>query len=171
MSVSMGLAADSDINTEHLRWMGNTRFVYGFLRGGAFICPIHIVTPISSPSHLVAIWQRPCPIKISLNISERDKYKMNEIYQSTWHKQGEDGKTCWDDLPPSEKLPALKHSETDTGGWEDFDVPVLYFYGGLMPYVTQCVFLSTFIVSVSLPGPHLLSGTCYSGRWRCQTTV
>ena len=37
MSVSIGLMADLDIKTEHLRWMGDTRFVYGFLRGGAFI--------------------------------------------------------------------------------------------------------------------------------------
>ncbi|KAF9650762.1 hypothetical protein BDM02DRAFT_3111507 [Thelephora ganbajun] len=117
MSVSMGLMADLDINTENLRWMGDTRFVYGFLRG--------------------IIRQRPCSIKVSLKAPQRDKYKMHETYQSTWHKQGEDGETCWDDLPPSEKLPPLKYSETDTDGWEDFDVPTLYFYGGLMPYVSQ----------------------------------
>ena len=80
---------------------------------------------------------------------------MNEIYQSAWNKQAEDGTTCWDDLDPSEKLPPLKHSETDTDGWDDIDVPVLYFYGGLMPYVSQCVSLSTFITCFSLPGPHL----------------
>lgn len=36
MSVSMGLMAELDINTENLRWMGDTRFIYGFLRGGTF---------------------------------------------------------------------------------------------------------------------------------------
>jgi sphingosine kinase len=33
MSQSLGLAADLDIGTENLRWMGETRFMYGFLRG------------------------------------------------------------------------------------------------------------------------------------------
>jgi len=40
---------------------------------------------------------------------------MHEDYQSAWHKRDEDRKTCWDDLDLSEKLPPLKHSETDTG--------------------------------------------------------
>ena len=94
---------------------------------------------------------------------------MYENYQSAWHKQDNVGKTCWDDLHPSEKLPPLKYSEADTDGWEDFDVPVLYFYGGLMPYVSQCVSLSTSIVTISLPGSHLLSGIYFSGRWRYRT--
>ena len=42
MSVSMGLMADLDINTEHLRWMGDTRFTYGFLRGSAFASLPHV---------------------------------------------------------------------------------------------------------------------------------
>lgn len=57
MSVSMGLMADLDINTEHLRWMGDTRFIYGFLRGSALIHLVHIVTPLTPPSfrsHLAA---------------------------------------------------------------------------------------------------------------------
>jgi hypothetical protein len=34
MSQSVGLVADLDLGTEHLRWMGSNRFMYGFLRGG-----------------------------------------------------------------------------------------------------------------------------------------
>ncbi len=33
MSQAMGLMADLDIGTEHLRWMGDTRFIYGLFRG------------------------------------------------------------------------------------------------------------------------------------------
>ena len=33
MSQSLGLMADLDLDTEHLRWMGDTRFFYGMLRG------------------------------------------------------------------------------------------------------------------------------------------
>lgn len=69
---------------------------------------------------------------------------MHETYQATWHKQGTDTKTCWDDLPPSEKLPPLRYSETDTDGWEDIDVPILYFNGGLLPYAGQYAFSSAY---------------------------
>lgn len=96
-----------------------------------------------TPSAFVALWQRPCQISISLKVSERDKHSMNKMYQSSWDKQGEDERTCWNDLDPSEKLPPLKHSGMDVGGWEDFDAPVLYFYAGLMPYVSRYVALLT----------------------------
>jgi len=33
MSQALGLMADLDIGTENLRWMGDTRFIYGLLRG------------------------------------------------------------------------------------------------------------------------------------------
>ena len=33
MSQSLGLMADLDIGTENLRWMGDARFVFGFVRG------------------------------------------------------------------------------------------------------------------------------------------
>ena len=34
MSQTVGLVADLDVGTEHLRWMGDLRFVVGFLQGG-----------------------------------------------------------------------------------------------------------------------------------------
>lgn len=34
MSQSIGLMADVDLETEHLRWIGDLRFVLGYLRGG-----------------------------------------------------------------------------------------------------------------------------------------
>lgn len=34
MSQAVGLMADLDLGTEHLRWMGDARFVFGYLRGG-----------------------------------------------------------------------------------------------------------------------------------------
>jgi sphingosine kinase len=34
MSQALGLMADLDIGTENLRWMGDTRFLVGLLRGG-----------------------------------------------------------------------------------------------------------------------------------------
>ena len=34
MSQATGLMADLDLGTEHLRWMGDVRFFYGYFRGG-----------------------------------------------------------------------------------------------------------------------------------------
>jgi hypothetical protein len=36
LSQGVGLMADLDLGTEHLRWMGSNRFVYGFLRGSKY---------------------------------------------------------------------------------------------------------------------------------------
>jgi len=36
MSQALGLMADLDLGTEHLRWMGDTRFMVGLLKGGTF---------------------------------------------------------------------------------------------------------------------------------------
>jgi sphingosine kinase len=33
MSQALGLMADLDIGTEHLRWMGDARFMVGLMRG------------------------------------------------------------------------------------------------------------------------------------------
>jgi sphingosine kinase len=34
LSTAAGLMADLDLETEHLRWMGDSRFVLGYLQGG-----------------------------------------------------------------------------------------------------------------------------------------
>jgi len=46
LSQSVGLMADLDLGTEHLRWMGSNRFVYGFLRGSKY-CPSAIVPSLN----------------------------------------------------------------------------------------------------------------------------
>lgn len=40
MSQTVGLMADLDIETEHLRWMGDVRFIWGYLRGGRKSCTL-----------------------------------------------------------------------------------------------------------------------------------
>lgn len=40
LSTALGLMVDLDIGTEHLRWMGDSRFIYGFLRGVAQSKPL-----------------------------------------------------------------------------------------------------------------------------------
>jgi len=40
MSQALGLMADVDLGTEHLRWMGDSRFVYGIFRGCMSYVPL-----------------------------------------------------------------------------------------------------------------------------------
>lgn len=39
LSQAVGLMADLDLGTEHLRWMGDARFMYGFVRDGTLYPP------------------------------------------------------------------------------------------------------------------------------------
>jgi sphingosine kinase len=43
LSQAVGLMADVDLGTEHLRWLGSTRFMYGYLRGSK--CCLPALTP------------------------------------------------------------------------------------------------------------------------------
>ena len=63
--------ANLDIKAKHLEWVGDIRFVCGFFRGDAFIHLIYTASPRHIPSYLVAICQKPCPIKTSLKVSTR----------------------------------------------------------------------------------------------------
>ncbi|WWD04871.1 hypothetical protein V865_002942 [Kwoniella europaea PYCC6329] len=56
LSTALGLMVDLDIGTEHLRWMGDNRFLYGFLRGIAN--------------------NKNCKTKIHLKVVEDDKISM-----------------------------------------------------------------------------------------------
>ncbi|WWC88576.1 uncharacterized protein L201_003488 [Kwoniella dendrophila CBS 6074] len=57
LSTALGLMVDLDIGTENLRWMGDTRFMVGFLKG--------IIT------------NKNCKTKIQLNVVEHDKISMS----------------------------------------------------------------------------------------------
>ncbi|WVQ65778.1 uncharacterized protein L199_003956 [Kwoniella botswanensis] len=56
LSTALGLMVDLDIGTEHLRWMGDNRFLYGFLRG--------------------IVNNKNCKTKIHLKVVEDDKISM-----------------------------------------------------------------------------------------------
>lgn len=47
MSQALGLMADLDIGTEHLRWMGDSRFLYGFLRGSKLLYLLFPLTRVN----------------------------------------------------------------------------------------------------------------------------
>ncbi|EFI28368.1 hypothetical protein CC1G_13902 [Coprinopsis cinerea okayama7 len=115
MSQSLGLMADLDLDTEHLRWMGDTRFMYGFLRG--------------------VLAFEACPVQLSIKVAEKDKDKMAEIAHARNQEvcvcNLEDDKTA----AAHASLPALRYLPDDNDGWYTIDEPILFVYAGQGPYV------------------------------------
>ncbi|KAJ6502527.1 ATP-NAD kinase-like domain-containing protein [Mycena sanguinolenta] len=110
MSQALGLAADVDIGTDHLRWMGEARFTYGFLRG--------------------LVQFKPCPIELSFKAAELDKDKM---FDSAQNRHTKTTSYVANDQEGT-ALPALKYSTNDEG-WSVLSEPLLYVYAGKGPYV------------------------------------
>ncbi|KAI0273765.1 ATP-NAD kinase-like domain-containing protein [Gloeopeniophorella convolvens] len=114
MSQCVGLMADLDLGTEHLRWMGSNRFVYGYLRG--------ILT------------RKGYPFSISVKAVHEDKRSMVEAVRkhrsSPLEGQPQAVETTSTELPP---LQYVEESE----GWTTLEGPILYLYAGKGPFVSR----------------------------------
>ncbi|KAJ7063337.1 ATP-NAD kinase-like domain-containing protein [Mycena amicta] len=131
MSMALGLMADLDIGTEHLRWMGEARFTYGFLRG--------------------LIRFKPCPLQLSYKVFESDKDKMFEDLQR--RRTNPPSATPPPDSESTE-LPELKYisKENDDDDWTVVNEPLLYVFAGKGPYVGR----DLMAFPVSLPDDGLI---------------
>ncbi|KAG6866957.1 hypothetical protein C0991_003873 [Blastosporella zonata] len=114
MSQALGLMADLDIGTENLRWMGDTRFMVGLLRG--------------------VIQFKPCPVQLSYKVAESDKMKMANDLNNLQALRNSQLQVS---TPPvaSGGLPPLNHLPDDTEGWTTYDQPLLFVYAGKGPFV------------------------------------
>lgn len=133
MSQSLGLMADLDIGTENLRWMGDARFVFGFIRGckSSEFLPFCIGNLIKRCKEVVEF--KPCSVQLSFKLEEDDKEKMAVAWQSS-----KEGRNLT--IPPYSKsakdvLPTLKYLQGEEDGWTVFNESILYVYAGKGPYV------------------------------------
>lgn len=131
MSQALGLMADLDVGTEDLRWMGDSRFVYGLLRGRTCLFLIRVY---SSSSVFTVIKFKPCDVELSYKIVEKDKRKMFENLKLR-DKTESDARPTEPIQDDSSTLPELKISLDDQEGWTTFQEPLLYLYAGKGPYV------------------------------------
>lgn len=142
MSVALGLMADLD-RTEHLRFMGSARFVYGFIRGRK--------SPLPNSSYLAHGFQvvqlKPCTFELSFHAVETDKANMMKAAQER-NQLAEDGKSpsVNPDAGVKGGLPPLRYLPDSKNGWSTVDKPMLYAYAGQGPYVSKDYM--TFPVSV-----------------------
>ncbi|EKM55581.1 uncharacterized protein PHACADRAFT_256300 [Phanerochaete carnosa HHB-10118-sp] len=139
MSQAIGLMAELDLGTEYLRFMGDSRFIYGYLRG--------------------LVLHRACPVKVSIKVAQSDKDQMVEDLRAgeaaaARHLQsasdapavginGNGGDAVVNGDSPTTQadtdLPPLKYSfgEQSGDGWIVFEKPVLYLFGGKGPLVAR----------------------------------
>lgn len=113
MSQTVGLMADIDIETEHLRWMGDLRFVLGFLR-----------SVVTLPT---------CKMELSIKLAEQDKMKMANAVRA--RRAG-----LSSDIPVVPLSPPLDdtHDPGSPGDtWIKYDKPCLWVYAGKGPYVSR----------------------------------
>lgn len=67
LTQAAGLMADLDLGTEHLRWMGDGRFILGYLQGGKqnhHLLRLHVITAHQSSLETSAL------SKSSINLSK-----------------------------------------------------------------------------------------------------
>ncbi|KAF8921225.1 ATP-NAD kinase-like domain-containing protein [Mucidula mucida] len=118
MSQAMGLMADLDIGTDNLRWMGDTRFVYGLLKG---LIPF-----------------KPCPVEFSYKAAAKDKDTMAQEALER-HKNDRIGATApvsAEITEDNDAFPSLQ-LDHDFDEWTTFKEPLLYLYAGKGPYVAR----------------------------------
>ncbi|PVF95594.1 hypothetical protein CPB86DRAFT_863699 [Serendipita vermifera] len=119
LTQAIGLMADLDLGTEHLRWMSDARFVVGYLRG--------VVT------------KKVSPIEIEYILVEDDKNKMLETGKSQGrgtHFVGEES-TLDLEAPLPWQQDDRHPQASQEGEWKRLDKQILYVYAGGFPFVSR----------------------------------
>ena len=141
LSQAVGLVADSDLGTDHLRWMGETRFLYGFL------------------TRLLGKHVYPCDIMALIDLDDKDAIRVHydQALQRLQSKSSSTSSTSTTTtlLPSPEQtdkeigdgqveklegLPALRYGDINDNSnqWTSLPYPNLgTFYSGNMAYMAS----------------------------------
>ena len=118
LSQSVGIVAESDLGTEHLRWMGEARFTYGFL------------------IRLLRKTVYPCDLAVKLEIPTKAQIKEHYRREVTNHTPSDSRRDSYTD--PG--LPCLKHGSINSplpSDWTLIPCDKLgNFYAGNMAFMT-----------------------------------
>jgi sphingosine kinase len=118
-SQCVGLMADLDLGTENWRWMGDTRFILGYVRG--------------------VLSNKACPVKVSMKVIEQDKMKLVEGIRAanTSSLSSKPAISLPNSSPYADTNAGTSDSTNSEEGWWTFDRPISYIYAGTMPYVAR----------------------------------
>jgi len=116
MSQALGLMAELDTGTDNWRWMGDTRFFLGFLRG------------------LIAF--KSCPVTLQIKVAEQDKSKIVEALRLKHSGKTIDAQSA-SESSLEEFIPPLTQAVDEKDGWITYDQPMLYISAGQGPYISR----------------------------------
>ncbi|KAH8107107.1 ATP-NAD kinase-like domain-containing protein [Cristinia sonorae] len=124
-SQCVGLMAELDLWTEHLRFLGSGRFVVGYLTG--------------------IIKRKACPVKIHIKVGQSDKDAIYKTFREERAKALEashreiDDSSEEDPIPSESTIPPLRYVSVkpeEEEGWISFEKATSFFYAGNGPYVS-----------------------------------
>ena len=125
LTQAAGLMADLDIGTENMRWLGDTRFVVGYVRS--------------------LIRNAPCPCEIYVKVEQDDK---NEMVKTLRERQLDTPV----DVPHFEgsELSPVQYDHAPESDWLKVSEDISYLYAGQVPWVSRD--LKQFPVSIPNDG-------------------
>ncbi|EFQ35684.1 diacylglycerol kinase catalytic domain-containing protein [Colletotrichum graminicola] len=155
LSQSLGIVAESDLGTEHLRWMGGARFTWGYL---------------------MRIFEKKCyPCDLAVKVEIEDKPGVKEHYRQYTHKasstslgtaeapRAENADAAQNQDAEPQGLPPLKYgtiNEDLPDGWELIPHDKMgNFYCGNMPFMAA----DANFFSAALPNDGLMDLVCING--------
>lgn len=166
-----------DLGTEHLRWMGDSRFTYGYIKGAlsraSYPCTLSILLP-PGPSTQLAIARThnlsvagsypaaiyPPPTDTPQE-GEGEEVGLPTLQYGTAGEskiltleEGEREGTAWTKLPSQEEMARLAEVEGTEPEWLHLDLEksgVFFAYGGKVPFVSRDVRFPRFLHLPTLP--------------------
>ncbi|TIA85199.1 hypothetical protein E3P99_04051 [Wallemia hederae] len=112
LTQAAGLMAAIDVDTESLRWMGDTRFTVGYIRS--------------------LIKNKPCDCEIYIKVAEDDKAAMVERLREKSMSQS----TPATHQTENTNIPPVRFTEPESD-WVKISGDVWYMYAGKVPYVSR----------------------------------
>ncbi|GAA5898066.1 hypothetical protein JCM6882_003318 [Rhodosporidiobolus microsporus] len=164
LSQAFGLMADLDLGTEHLRWMGDARFTYGYIRGAlsrvAYPCTVSVLLPSARSSGLHAPTKSAIAKAHNASLSPAAaKAKPDDAAKATsdgalppllhgsfsaLSSSLPDGPRWKNHLPSQDELERLGEVTGEGHEWVHFEMEekgVFFLYGGKVPFISRDVMM------------------------------
>ena len=116
------------LGTEHLRWMGDARFMYGFLKGSECLIPAFAIDGLILLYPVVS--QYATPIEVELKIADDDKQHLVKVSKDNANVTHHVEPVDHDNWDKEHQLPPLLHTgpahRGETEGWMKCEGDILY---------------------------------------------